>query len=109
MAELRLGRGAICPVDLGRPHGHEQSGRRYAVVVQSPQLWALGTVIVVPTSTRVRPASFRPLITVDGQRTRALCEQIRVVDAGRLGEPAGWTSHDELSAIDDALTIVLDL
>lgn len=104
-----LTRGTVCPVDLGPRRGHEQAGRRFAVVVQHPELWALSTVVVVPTSTRARAASFRPQITVDGARTRVLCEQLRTVDAHRLGAAVGTVTFDELRAIDDALTLVLDL
>src|SRR4051794_23553898 len=43
--------------------GHEQQGSRYAVVVQSDAL-PLSTLIVAPTSTSARPASFRPEINL---------------------------------------------
>ena len=46
--------------------GHEQRGARYAVVVQADEFLALSTVMVSPTSTRARPATFRPEIEVDG-------------------------------------------
>jgi len=107
MAELT--RGSVCGVRLGRAAGREQSGRRYAVIVQSDDLWLLNTVIVVPTSTSARAATFRPEIVVDGQRTRVLCEQIRTVDAQRLGESVGVLSAAELSSVEDALELVLEL
>jgi mRNA interferase MazF len=44
--------------------GHEQSGLRYAVVVQSDQL-PLSTWLVAPTSTSAQPASFRPEVDID--------------------------------------------
>src|SRR5712692_5017541 len=59
--------------------GREQRGARYAVVVQSDRL-VLSTVLVGPTSTRARGASFRPTIRVDGTATRVLVEQTTVVD-----------------------------
>ncbi|HEX8157242.1 MAG TPA: type II toxin-antitoxin system PemK/MazF family toxin [Solirubrobacteraceae bacterium] len=40
--------------------GHEQHGARYAVVVQADELLGLSTVLVSPTSTRARAATFRP-------------------------------------------------
>jgi mRNA interferase MazF len=104
-----LTRGAVCGVRLARTAGREQSGRRYAVVVQSDDLWLLNTVVVVPTSTSARAATFRPEILVDGQRTRVLCEQIRTVDAQRLGERVGMLSAAELGSVEDALEIVLEL
>ncbi|MGI8593605.1 MAG: type II toxin-antitoxin system PemK/MazF family toxin [Solirubrobacteraceae bacterium] len=107
MAELT--RGSICNVALGRTSGREQAGRRYAVVVQSDELSLLNTVVVVPTSTSARPATFRPEIVVAAQRTRALCEQIRTVDAQRIGAVVGMLSAAELRSVEDAMEIVLEL
>lgn len=107
MAELT--RGAICSVRLGRSSGRQQSGRRYAIVVQTDDLWLLNTVVVVPTSTSARPATFRPEVVVARQRTRALCEQIRTVDAQRLHGMVGILTAAELRSVEDALQIVLEL
>ena len=43
------------------------------------------------------------------QRTRGLGEQMRAVDAQRLGDSVGMLSVAELSSVDDALEIVLQL
>ncbi len=48
--------------------GREQRGARYAVVVQADEFLGLSTVLVAPTSTSARPASFRPVITLEGSR-----------------------------------------
>lgn len=89
--------------------GREQRGARYAVVVQADEFLNLSTVLVSPTSTRARPASFRPAITLDGTDTRILLEQTTVVDPQRLGRSAGRLDPDELSAVDEALALVLGL
>lgn len=104
-----LTRGSICSVRLGRTAGREQSGRRYAVIVQSDDLWLLNTVVLVPTSTSARAATFRPEIVIAGQHTRVLCEQIRTVDAQRIGDTIGMLSADELGKVEDALEVVLEL
>jgi mRNA interferase MazF len=91
------------------PRGHEQRGRRYGVVLQNDELLALSTVIIAPTSTSARPASFRPEVVVDGTRTRVLVEQIGAVDPARLGESVGVLRHAELQDVDRALATVLDL
>lgn len=88
--------------------GHEQRGARYAVVVQATAL-ELSTVLVVPTSTKARPTSFRPEVVLGGTRTRVLAEQVGVVDRGRLGRPAGQLTPDGLEAVDRALETVLGL
>jgi len=77
--------------------------------MQSDDLWLLNTVVVVPTSTSARGATFRPEVVVAGQRTRVLCEQIRTVDAQRLGGMVGILSAAELISVEDALQIVLEL
>ena len=90
-------------------HGHEQRGARYAVVVQSDELLDLSTTLVAPTSTSALPASFRPMIAIDGRETRVLVEQTTVVDPQRLGRSAGRLEARELRAVDEALIIILDL
>lgn len=89
--------------------GHEQSGARFAVVVQSDDL-PLSTWVVAPTSTGRREASFRPEIEIDGVRTRVMVEQLTVVDPEtRLGEFAGRLDVAELRSVDAALLTVLGL
>ncbi len=88
--------------------GHEQSGARYAVVVQSDDL-PLSTLLVAPTSTSARAASFRPEISIEGGTTRVLVEQTAAVDPNRLGDLVGHLRFDELRQVDAALRLVLDL
>ncbi|MGV3760693.1 MAG: type II toxin-antitoxin system PemK/MazF family toxin [Actinomycetota bacterium] len=88
--------------------GHEQAGARYAVVLQSDAL-PLSTVLVAPTSTSARSASFRPEVEVDGALTRVLVEQTTAVDPTRLGDVVDRLTADELHRVERALAIVLDL
>jgi mRNA interferase MazF len=88
--------------------GHEQTGSRYAVVVQSDEL-PLSTWLVAPTSRSARPATFRPEVDIDGETTRVLAEQTAAVDPTRLGHSVGSLSFDELRQVDAALRVVLDL
>ena len=91
------------------PRGHEQRGARYAVIVQADEFLGLSTVLVAPTSTSARPASFRPTLTLAGAETRVLVEQTTVVDPQRLGRSAGRLESSELRAVDEALMLVLGL
>src|ERR1700712_1062127 len=68
--------------------GPEQSGARFAVVVQSDDV-PLSTWLVAPTSTSARHASFRPEVEIDGRKTRVLAEQTAAVDPTRLGPSVG--------------------
>jgi mRNA interferase MazF len=89
--------------------GREQRGARFAVIVQADEFLDLSTVLVSPTSTSARPASFRPTITLDGHETRVLVEQTSVVDPQRLGRSAGRLDANELRSVDEALMLVLGL
>jgi mRNA interferase MazF len=89
--------------------GHERRGARYAVVVQADEFLGLSTLLVSPTSTSARAATFRPTITLAGQETRVLAEQTTVVDPERLGRYAGRLEAHELRAVDEALMLVLGL
>lgn len=104
-----MNRGDVYRVRFPTTRGREQSGPRYAVIVQATELLELSTAIVAPTSTRAAPATFRPEIELLDQVTRVLVEQLRVVDIQRLGDLAGRLTAAEQHAIDDALTLVLDL
>ena len=89
--------------------GREQRGARYAVVVQADEFLHLSTTLVAPTSTSAAPATFRPVISVDGEDTRVLVEQTTVVDPQRLGRSAGRLETRELLAVDEALALILGL
>jgi mRNA interferase MazF len=102
-------RGDVFRLRLGRRQGHEQSGVRYGVIVQSDALMRLSTVLVAPTSTAARAASFRPEIEIDGNVTRVLVEQTGAIDVTRLGDYHGQLSTEEQWGVDLALETVLDL
>jgi mRNA interferase MazF len=65
--------------------------------------------LVAPTSASAMPATFRPVIDLDGTETRVLVEQTTVVDPQRLGRSAGRLDPDELRALDQALSLLLGL
>lgn len=89
--------------------GHEQRGRRYAVIVQSDAL-PLSTVVAAPTSTGSWASVTHPEITVKGTRTKVLVEQLRALDPERrLARKVGQVSTDEQREIDRALTLVSGL
>ena len=102
-------RGEVFRLRLGRRHGHGQSGVRYGVIVQSDALLRLSTVLVAPTSTGARRASFRPEIEINGLTTRVLVEQTGAIDVSRLGDHHGHLTVEEQWGVDLALETVLDL
>ena len=102
-------RGDVFELRLPRGAQHEQHGRRYGVVVQSDALLPRSVVLVAPTSTSARPASFRPVVEIDGQKTAVLVEQVGAADVGRLGTLAGRITPEEQWGVDTALSTVFDL
>jgi mRNA interferase MazF len=102
-------RGDVFRLRLERGQGHEQSGVRYGVIVQSDALMRLSTVLIAPTSTAARTASFRPEIEINGSTTRVLAEQTGAVDVSRLGDHQGHLTVEEQRGVDLALETVLDL
>ncbi|MCY4665531.1 MAG: type II toxin-antitoxin system PemK/MazF family toxin [Acidimicrobiaceae bacterium] len=102
-------RGDVFELRLPRGLGHEQQGQRFGVVVQSDALLPRSVVLVAPTSTSARPASFRPVIELDGQETTVLVEQVGAVDVNRLGDLVGHLRPEDQWGIDTALSTVFDL
>jgi mRNA interferase MazF len=89
--------------------GHEQQGQRFAVAVQS-DLVNISTVLVAPTSTTLHHAPWRPVVELEGQRTRVLLDQLRVVDPEvAFGDFAGRLEPPELTGLDAGLRLVLGL
>ncbi|MEA2057845.1 MAG: type II toxin-antitoxin system PemK/MazF family toxin [Actinomycetota bacterium] len=102
-------RGDIFTLRLPKGTGHEQRGQRFGVVMQSDALLPRSVVLVAPTSTSARAASFRPEIKIEGTPTKVLVEQIGAVDVGGLGDLAGHLTPEEQWGMDSALLTVLGL
>lgn len=102
-------KGDVFQVKLSKGIGHEQNGKRFAVVVQSDAMLPRSVVLIAPTSLSAKPASFRPEIEVDKIKTKVLVEQTGAVDINRLGDFVGHLLLEELWGVDEALKTVLDL
>ena len=79
------------------------------MVVQSDAFLPRSVVLIAPTSTSARSASFRPAIEVEGAATLVLVEQLGAVDVQHIGDMAGRLTPEELWGIDAALLTVLGL
>jgi mRNA interferase MazF len=103
-------RGDVYPIEgIKDRRGHEQSGPRFAVALQSDDL-LLSTVIVALTSTSCAPSMNRPEVDLaDGRTTKIMVDQITVVVWSRLGDPIAHLSHDEMQAVDVAICNVLSI
>lgn len=93
-------RGAVYRIDLGRPRGHEQGGRRLGLVM-SPSGSPLSVVTVIPTSTSAGPAIHRPEMEIAGRPTRMLVDQVRSIDTDYVvGEPVDYLTRDRLVEVE---------
>jgi mRNA interferase MazF len=96
-------RGAVYRIDLGRPRGQEQRGKRLGLVV-SPSHSPLSVATVVPTSTSAGPSLHRPELEIAGRPTRLLIDQIRFIDIAYIvGDPVDYLSREELAEVELAL------
>lgn len=102
-------RGDVFALRLPKGTGHEQRGERYGLVVQADALLPRSAVLVAPTSTSARSASFRPEIEINSTTTKVLVEQMGSVDVSRLGKLAGHLTPEEQWGVDAALLTVLGL
>ena len=107
-------RGEIWLVDFGVPVGHEQAGRRPAVIVSADPLneSRAGIVIVVPcTTTRRGLPSHVELDAVSSgldDITYAKCEDIKSISDERLIARLGDAPIDSLFEITRSLRFLLD-
>lgn len=102
-------RGDVFAFRPQRRSGHEQQGRRYAVVLQADELLPRSVVVVAPTSRSARPASIRPEIDLLGETSRVLIEQLGAVDVTRLADLVGCLTPEQQWGVDEALLTVLSL
>ena len=104
-------RGDVYWVNLDPVVGSEIRKTRPAVVVSNDSCNRYGTrVVVLPITSNVD--SLYPgevLVEVKGKPGRALGDQIRSIDKIRLRDRAGRLTADEMSRVDEALAITLDL
>src|SRR5437016_8820071 len=113
---MAVNRGEVWMADLAPTVGTEQSGIRPVLIVQTDRANAHSPhTIVVPFTTRIRQRLLPSHVLVPAgeggltQDSVALCEQIRVLDAGRLVARLGTLSAARMKEIGDALRIILDL
>jgi mRNA interferase MazF len=92
-------------IDLGVPAGHEQGGRRPALIVSPDQFnhGALGLVLAVPITTTDRGYAIHVAVEPPegGLRERSfvMCEQVRSTSHDRLIEPWGRVRPETLRQV----------
>jgi mRNA interferase MazF len=112
---VSAGRGEVWLVDFGDPIGHEQAGRRPAVIISADGLnhSPAGVVIVVPCTTTPRGlpshVELDPATTGLSQISYAKCEDVKSVSARRLISLVGRADPRAIFDIERAVRYLLDL
>ena len=115
MVAERPSRGEVWEVDFGRPRGHEQGGRRPALVVSADRLnrGPAGLTIVVPMTTQAKGIRFHVEVEPPegGLRERSFVkpEDVRSVSLDRLGRRIGAVSAGTLATVESRLRVLLDV
>jgi mRNA interferase MazF len=108
---LAVRRGEVWWVDFDPTQGAEIRKIRPAVVVTADGLnRARRTVVVVPLSSGPQPHP--PIVVATpsaGQRSVAVCDQLRAVDKRRLIRSDGRLSATDLASVEDGVRRVLVL
>lgn len=108
-------RGEVWDVSLDPTVGHEQGGRRPALVVSVDQLnqGQSGLVIVVPISSKGKQVRSHVAIEPEegGLKTKsfAKCEAIRSISTERLGRRRGSVSTGTMDQVAYCLRVLLAL
>lgn len=112
---VKPARGEIWLVDLNPTRGHEQAGKRPALVISVDLFNAgpAGLVVVLPITTKDKkiPLHVRINPPEGGVRETSFikCEDIRSVSTERLLARLGEVSRDTISEVEDKVKILLGL
>ncbi|MAT72082.1 MAG: hypothetical protein CMJ58_21460 [Planctomycetaceae bacterium] len=113
--------GDVVLVDLPQPAGapgHEQFGRRPAIIFQADEATPnLSTVLVVPCTSQLKAAQFAGSIVIEPSsengltlKTVALTHQLRAIDKRRIATPRlGTLADDHVQAIRSNLQAILNI
>ena len=115
MAEKQPSRGEIWLVDLNPARGHEQAGKRPALVV-SVDLFnsgPAGLMVVLPITTKEKGIPFHvEIYPPEGglkEKSFIKCEDIRSISKERLLLRIGMVSLPTMEAVEDRIRILLNL
>ena len=108
-------RGEVWLVDFDPTRGHEQAGKRPALIISTDRFnrSAAGLVIVLPLTSKAKNIrSHVPVRPPEGGLKSVSfikCEDIRSVATERLARRWGRVSPDTLRAVDETVRILLEL
>jgi mRNA interferase MazF len=113
---VTISRGDVALCDLNPVMGTEQAGIRPVIILQIDRANAVSPhTIIAPFTTKIRRALLPSHVLVPTgvggltQDSVVLCEQIRVIDKGRIIRVLGHLNDPYMKEIAKALSIILDL
>ena len=113
---MRLDRGAVILLDLDPTVGHAQRAVRPCVVVNDPDVISdqrFPLLCVVPVTGTPGDGALYPELSPRGsglaKKSYALIDHLRSVDKRRVRRVFGKIASDEMSAVDEGLTLFLGL
>ena len=104
-------RGEVWWVEFDPSIGSEIRKTRPAVIVSNDAANRnLARVVVVPlTSSTGRQYPGEALVSVDGQSSKAMADQIMAADKARLKSQLGTVNKSDMQAVEDAIRVHLGL
>jgi mRNA interferase MazF len=108
-------RGEIWIVNLNPTRGHEQAGRRPALVISVDKFnhGPAELIVVLPITSKYRGIPFHVKVTPPegnlNKQSFIKCEDIRSISKIRLEKPIGKVLNNTLSQVEDRLEILLGL
>jgi mRNA interferase MazF len=112
---MRLERGSIVLVDLDPARGHEQAGRRPALILSSDDMKPerSGLITVTPLTTSARRWPTRVFVRPPEGGLRApswvIGEQVRTISVERVQAVWGQVEAQTLRAVEHVVKLVLEL
>ncbi len=111
MANLRFKRGGVYWVNLDPTIGSEIKKRQPAVVISNDVANRyLDYFQIIPLTSSVKKVyPSEALVTVKGQKAKAMCDQIRTVSKKRFGPEICQLTNSEIARLELALKLHLGL
>ena len=107
--------GDIYLVDLPQIGGHEQMGKRPAIILQEDE-YNLPTVLIVPLTTKMKALDFAGTILIKpddrnhlDRESVALAFQLRAIDGKRLSKKIGKLRVDQITKLQSLIKELLGI
>ncbi len=108
--------GDIYLIEIPSSGGHEQSGLRPAIIIQSSGLEKLPTVLIVPLTSKIKAADFPFTFIIEPDQSNnlnvssvVLVFQLRAIDKRRIKNKLGELKKEQLEILRQNLKRIMGL